>query len=184
VAAFGCDELRDEGEEEQGGFWIEGFGEDSLLECGCRGWADGVCCGTGRFGEGVFRYGDVTGADHFDAEEDEIGGAGVLDGMEGHGGGGEDGRDAESCGEDVEKPAKEGADGGLEAFATASGEGAGEHVEDAGAGSDGEEESGGEEEEQAVGVEHAEIVRETAAGEKTTQRRPDRVGAGAVRGGS
>ena len=106
-------------------------------------WRGGV---RGKFG--------IARADHFYAEENKVGGTGVLDGVEGYGRGGEDGGDAEGCGEDVEESAEECADGRLKAFAAASGEGAGEDVEDAGARSDGEEHGGGQEECEAVRVEH------------------------------
>jgi len=172
VAAFRSDELRNEGEEEEGGFGVEGFGEDALAESRCGGWTEGRWVGCADcdaralgfqsgvdgwrivFCCGLLRQGDVTRPDHFYAEEDEVGCAGVLDGVEGDGGGGEDGGDSESGGEDVEESAEESAEGGLKTLAAASGEGAGEDVEDAGAGSDGEKESGGEEECETVRVEH------------------------------
>jgi hypothetical protein len=106
----------------------------------------------------VVLQGDITRADHFYAEEDEIGGTGVLDCVEGYGGGGEDGRDSEGSGEDVEESTEESADRGLKTFAAASGEGAGEDVEDAGAGSDSEKQGGGEEECETVGIEHKNIL--------------------------
>ena len=36
MATFGCYELRDEGEEEESGFWVERFGENSLFESRCE----------------------------------------------------------------------------------------------------------------------------------------------------
>ena len=54
----------------------------------------------------------------------------------------------------MEESTEESAEGGLKAFAAASGEGAGQDVENAGAGSNGEEQSGGEEECETVRVEH------------------------------
>ena len=92
VAASGCDELRDEGKEEQRSFWVEGFGEDALTESAAR-----RCR---AFNGGVVLQGDVTRAEHFYAEEDEIGGTGVLDCVEGYGGGGENSGNAEGGGED------------------------------------------------------------------------------------
>jgi len=142
VAALRCDKLRDEGEEEECGFGIEGFGEDALAE-GAAFWRGGF---RGEFG--------VARADHFDAEEDEVGCASVLDGAEGYGGSGEDGGDAERGCEDVKESAKERAKGGLEAFAAAAGKGAGQDVENAGAGSGREKKRGGEEEQEAVSVKH------------------------------
>ncbi len=58
--------------------------------------------------------------------------------MKSDGGSGQDGGDSDSGGEDVEEPAEKSAEGRLKTFARASCEGAGENVEDAGAGSDGE----------------------------------------------
>jgi hypothetical protein len=46
VATFGRDELRDEGEEEEGGLGIERFSEDTLAE-GAAFWSASVF---GRFG--------------------------------------------------------------------------------------------------------------------------------------
>jgi len=179
VAAFGGDELRDKGEEEKGGLGIEGFGQDSLTEsfgwdwpeCFSRGWQDfvagesslagltwrnghGMPCPYGKKNTDVER--NVTRADHFDAEEDEVGGAGVLDGVEGYGGSGQDGRDSESGSEDVKESAEESTEGRLKTFAAAAGKGAGEDVEDAGAGSDGEKKGGGEEEYETMRIEHGE----------------------------
>ncbi len=150
MAAFGCDELRDEGKEEERSFWVEGFGEDALTESAAR-----RCR---AFNGGVVLQGDVTRADHFYAEEDEIGGTGVLDCVEGYGGGGEDGGDSEGSGEDVEESTEESADRGLKTFAAASGESAGEDVEDAGARSDSEKQGGGEEECETMGIEHKNIL--------------------------
>ena len=133
VAAAGGDELRDEGEEEEGGFGIQDFGEDALAESVLRR-------GGGNTGEF-----DVAAADHADAEPNEVGGAGVFDSVESDGGGGEDRGDAKSGGENVKEAADESADGRLEAFASAAGEAARQDVEDAGAGSYGEKERGREE---------------------------------------
>jgi hypothetical protein len=108
----------------------------------------------GGFDGDVFRQGGVAQANHADAEEDQIRGSGVLDGVEGDGGGGQDGGHAEGGGEHVEESSEECADRGLQAFAAASSKGAGENVEDAGAGSDGEKNCGSEEEQETVGVEH------------------------------
>lgn len=91
----------------------------------------------------------MAGADHRDAEEDEVGGAGVADELEGGGGSGEDGGEAEGGGGDMDEAAGEGAERGESAFATAAMEGAAEDVEDAGARGDGEQEGGGEEEGEA-----------------------------------
>jgi hypothetical protein len=141
VTAFRRDKLRNEGEEEESGFGIEGFGQDAL--------AEGVT-GSGSVGGEL----GIAGAYHFDAEEYEIRGAGVLDGVE------SDGRSRENCGyaecrgEDVEEPTEECAKGGFEAFAAAPGEGAGENVKDTGAGSDGKKNGGGEEEYEAMRIEH------------------------------
>lgn len=142
VAALRSDKLRDEGKEEESGFGIEGFGEDAL--------AEGAALWRGSFRGEI----GVAGANHFDAEENQVGGAGVFDGVESYGGSGEDGGDAEGGGEDVEESAKEGAEGRLETFAAAASQGAGEYIEDAGAGSGREKEGGGEEEQEAVRVEH------------------------------
>jgi hypothetical protein len=150
VAAFGCDELWDEGKEEERSFRVESFGEDALTESAAR-----RCR---AFNGSIFLHGDITRADHFYAEEDEIGGTGVLDCVEGYGGGGEDGRDSEGSGEDVEESTEESADRGLKTFAAASGEGAGEDVEDAGPGSDSEKQGGGEEECETMGIEHKNIL--------------------------
>jgi len=58
LAAIGSDELRDEGEEEEGGFGIEGFGEHSLFESArfwCwGGWRKGVGFWY-RIPSGIFR---------------------------------------------------------------------------------------------------------------------------------
>src|ERR1700731_562031 len=67
VAAVRVDELRDEGQEEQSGLRIEGFGEDALTECPL-GWR--------RDCHGEFR---MASTDHADAEPDEIRRSGVLD---------------------------------------------------------------------------------------------------------
>jgi hypothetical protein len=147
VAAFGCDELRDEGEEEERGLGIECFGENALAE-GVAGWGSRLC---GKLG--------VARADHFYAEEDEIGGASILDGVERDCGRGEDCGDSEGGGEDVEESAEESTDGRLKAFAAAPGESASEYVEDAGARGDGEEKRGGEEEQETVRVKHRESIR-------------------------
>ena len=74
--------------------------------------------------------------------------------MESDGRGGEDGGNSNGSGENMEKSTEESAEGGLKTFAAASGKGAGENVENARTGSDGEEKSGGEEEQEAVGVGH------------------------------
>lgn len=142
VVAFRCDKLRNEGEEEESGFGIEGFGQDSLAK-GTT--ARGDCAG-GEFG--------VAGADHFDAEEDEISGTSILNGVEGHSGCGENCGYPERGGEDVEESSEESAEGGLETFAATTGEGAGQDVEDARAGSDGEKHGGGEEQHEAMRIEH------------------------------
>jgi len=95
VATFGGDELRDEREKKERGFGVEGFSENSLPESAAfwRGGARGKFC--------------VARADHFDAEEDEIGGARILDRVKGDSRCGEDGGDDERGGEDVEESAKE-----------------------------------------------------------------------------
>src|SRR5205814_110898 len=102
------------------------------------------------------------GADHFYSEEDQVGGTCVFDGPEGDGGGCENSGDSESGGENVEESAEKCAEGGLKTFAAASGECAGEDIEDAGAGSDGEKQGSGEEEQEAMGVEHGTILKEMA----------------------
>jgi len=142
VSAFGRDKLRNEREEEESGFGIEGFGQDAL--------AEGVTAGSGSVRGEL----GIAGADHFDAEEYEIRGAGVLDGVESDGRSRENRGHAECRGEDVEEPAEECAKGGLKAFAAAAGEGAGENVKDTGAGSDGKKNGGGEEEHEAMRIEH------------------------------
>jgi hypothetical protein len=58
----------------------------------------------------------------------------------------------------VEESAEESAKGGLKTFAAASGEGAGENVEDSWAGSNGQEQGSYEEEQEAVRVEHGKKV--------------------------
>lgn len=159
LAAIGSDELRNEGEEEESCFGIEGFGEHSLFESArfwCwGGWRKGVgfwCripSGIFRrrsFRRRAFRHGQVARADHFDAKEDQVGGASVLDGVESDGRGGEDGGNSGGGGENMEESTEESAEGGLKTFAAASGKGAGENVENARTGSNGEEKSGGEEE--------------------------------------
>src|SRR5258708_36587385 len=108
MAAFGCDELRNEGKEEERSFWVEGFGEDALTESAAR-----RCR---AFNGGVVLQGDVTRADHFYAGEDEIGGTGGLDCGEGYGGGGGDGGDSEGRDEDVEETTRESADRRLKKF--------------------------------------------------------------------
>ncbi len=145
VAAFGCDELRNEGEEEEGRLGIESFGEDALTERRRRGWLESVACWSGSLVGDIFRKRSVAGADHFYAEEDEIGGTGVLNGVESYGGSGEDGGDSEGGGEDVEESAEESAKRGGKTFAAASGEGTGEDIEDSGARSDSEKHRGCEE---------------------------------------
>ena len=71
---------------------------------------------------------------------------------------GEDRGDAKSGGENVKEAAYESADGGLEAFATAASEAAGQDVEDAWAGSYSKKERGREEDEKTVRVKHQGIV--------------------------
>jgi hypothetical protein len=147
------DELRDEGEEEEGRFGIEGFGEDALAE-GASGW-NGGC----------HRELGVAGADHADAEPDEVGGSGVFHGVEGEGGGGENRGNTESGGKDVAQPADEGAQGRIDSFATAAGEAARQDVENAGTRCDRQDHGGGEEKEEPVSVEHGRIVRIARSGD-------------------
>jgi len=73
VATFGSDELRDEGEEKESGFGIEGFGENAL--------AESAACG--RLGIGG-QLG-IARANHFDAKKNEISGACVFYGVESDG---------------------------------------------------------------------------------------------------
>jgi len=146
VSVGGSDELRDEGEEEQRGFGIQHFGEDALAKSAV-GWSRGF---HGHFG--------VACANHADAKPNEVGGAGVFDGVKRDGGGRKNRGEAESGGEDVEESAYESADGRKDAFALSSGKAARQDIENARAGRDGQEQSGGEKEQQAVRVEHFEIV--------------------------
>lgn len=146
VAALRSDELRDEGKEEERGLGIEGFGEDALTEGALRGH-----CGEGHLG--------VAGANHADAEPDEVCGSSIFYGVKGHGGSGENGGDAEGGGADVKESADEGAERRGNAFAAAAGESARQHVENAGAGGDGEKKSGGKKESETMEVKHAEILR-------------------------
>jgi hypothetical protein len=146
VAGLRGNELRDERQKEERGLGIERFGEDAL--------AEGVVRGSG----GGRRHLGVAGANHTDAEPDEVGGSSVLHGVKGDGGGGENRGDSEGGGKDVEESAEEGAEGGEDAFAAASCERAGEDVEDARAGRDGEQQRGGQEEREALWVGHEEIL--------------------------
>ncbi len=113
VAAFGRDELRNEGKEKQSGLGVENFGENALTK------------GAGR---GGLRSADspflIPRANHADAEPDEICSARVLDGVEGYGGSSEDRRDAEGGSEDVEKSTDKSAERRKHAFRTASGKAA------------------------------------------------------------
>ncbi len=142
VAATGRDELRNERKEEQGGFGIERFGEDALAEGAER-----------RSGDGDVHF-RVASTNHADTEEDEISGAGIFNGVKSDGGSSEDGGDAQGGGDDVEESAEESAEGGVQTFVASAGEGAGENVEDAGAGSDGEDKSSSEEQKEVASIEH------------------------------
>jgi|SRR5689334_19368617 len=146
MALLRGDELGNEGKEKEGGLGIQHFGDDALAEGSERG----ACGVDAPFG--------VAGADHADAEPDEISGSGEFDSVKGHGGRGQDRGNAGGGGEDVDEPSEERAEGGVKAFAAASGEGTGEDVKDAGAGRDGENHRGGEEEGETVRVEHGESL--------------------------
>jgi hypothetical protein len=170
------DELRDEGEEEEGRFGIEGFGEDALAE-GASGWS-------GRYN----REFGVAGADHADPEPDEVGRSGVFHGVEGEGRGGENRGNTESGGKDVEQAADERAQGRIDSFAAAAGEAASQDVENAGAWRDRKDHGGGEEKEEAVSVEHGVILRFASRGDKkesekepkTTRTRRSRIALGTL----
>jgi hypothetical protein len=92
------DELRDEGEKEERGFWIQHFGKNALAKSALR-WARGF--------DGHFC---IARADHADAKPNKICGAGVFDGMKRHGRGGKNRGEAEGGGEDVEESADKGAE--------------------------------------------------------------------------
>jgi hypothetical protein len=140
------DELGNEGEEEEGGLGIENFRKDAL--------AEGTLRGRGRIDDKLC----VAGADHANAEPDEVGGASVLDGVKGDGGGGKNRRDAESSGEDVAESAEKRAEGGEDALAAAARETASENVENAGAGSDGQDECSNEKEQKAMQFNHSKMI--------------------------
>ncbi len=145
VAAFGGDELRDEGEEEQRGLGIQRLREDPLAKCALRRRRR-----KGHLG--------VAGANHADAEPYEVSGTGILHGVKGHGGSSENRGHAKRRGEDVKESADEGAQRGMNAFAAAAREGARQHVENAGTGRDGEKQCGGEEQRKTMRIDHAPIL--------------------------
>ena len=74
--------------------------------------------------------------------------------MKSDGGSSQDRGNPESGGENVEESAEKSAEGRLKTFAAAAGESAREDVEDAGAGSDGEDDGCGEEKDEALSIEH------------------------------
>ena len=133
VAAGAIHKLRDKGEKKQSGLGVENFRGHALPERIPRGCAD-----VG----GNVSIGDVVSArvdHHTNAQEAEIGCAGVLDRGEGCGGFRENDGDAESGCEDMHHAAQEGAEGGENAFALSAGQAAGQDVEHSGAGRDGEQ---------------------------------------------
>ena len=159
VTAAGHDELRNERKEKERGFGIEDFGENALT----KGMVSGL--------SGTDDQLRIAGADHADAEPNEISGTGVLDGMKRDGGSGEDRGNAQSGGEDVEKSTNKGSERRKDALAAAAGEAASEHVEDARARSDGEKQGGGKEKVKAMRVNHGEIVRSGAGSGKAKRTR-------------
>jgi len=113
VAAFGRDELRNEGKEKQSRLRVENFGENPLTK--------GVRRNGLRGTDDHFR---ISRANHADAEPNEIGGTGVLDGMKCHGGSRQDRGDAERGGEDVEESTEKGAERRKDALTPATSKGA------------------------------------------------------------
>jgi len=144
VAARPVHELWDEGEKEQRRLGIQGLGHHPLTE---RTSPDGKL-GDGNVG--VFPCVE----NHADAEETEIACAQILHRGKGDGGPGENDRDTGSSGEHVHHAAQKCAEGGEQAFAASSGESAGEHVEHAGTGRDGEQDGSAEEDEEPGGMDH------------------------------
>ena len=124
----------------------------------------------------------VAGANHTDAEPDEVGGSGVFDGVEGDGGSGQDCGNAESGGEDVEKAADEGAERRMDSFTAAAGQAPSQNIENAGARRDGQHQRGRKEKQEAVSVKHEEIVKILPRVRKKQRRRLDRIDERAVFG--
>jgi len=146
VASFGRDELRNEREKEKRGLRIQGLGENALAK-------------SAAFSSRDFSWElDIAGADHFDAEKDEVGGAGVFDRLKGNGWSGEDRWNTERGGEDVEKSAEKSTERRSETFAAPTGERSRENVEDSRAGSSGENGRGNEEQNETMPIEHIGIV--------------------------
>ena len=145
-------------------FGIQHFGEDALAKS-AGGWS--------RSFHGHFR---VARADHADAEPDEIGGAGVFDGVKRDRRGRKNRGEAKSGGKDVEESANESAERRKDTFALSAGKAARQNVENAWAGRDGQEQGSGEEKQQAMRVEHEEIVRGARSACKISQERRSRPG--------
>ena len=124
----------------------------------------------------------VAGANHTDAEPDEVGGSGVFDGVEGDRGSGEDRRNAQGRGENVEQPADESAERGLDSFTAAAGQAPSQNIENAGARRDGQHQRGRKEKQEAVSVKHEGIVKILPGVRKKQRRRLDRIDERAVFG--
>jgi len=112
VAAFGRDELRNEGKEKQSRLRVENFGENPLTKSALRRL---------RCADGHLR---ISRADHTDAEPNEIRGTRVFDGVKCHGGSRQDRGDAERGGEDVEESTEKGAERRKDALTPATSKGA------------------------------------------------------------
>jgi len=120
MAAFGRDELRNEGKEKQGRLRVENFRENPLTKSALRRL---------RRADGHLR---ISRADHADAEPNEIRGTRVFDGVKCQGGSGEDRGDAERGGQDMEESTNKGAERRQDTLTAASGEAARQNVKDSG----------------------------------------------------
>jgi len=147
MAAFGGDELRDEGQEKQSRLWVENLGENSLPKRALRGL---------QYADSHFR---ISRADHADAEPNQIRSACKLDGVKCHGGSGKDRGDAERGGQDMEESTNKGTERRMDAFTAASGEAARQNVKNSRPRGDGQHQSSSKEKQETVGVEHPGIVR-------------------------
>jgi hypothetical protein len=118
-------ELRDEGEKERRRLRIGRLDQNAFAECLHR--------------SGTFRRLDrqITGiAKGADAEPDQIGRAGELQGCEGLRAGEDDGGDAEAACDRVNEAAEPGTERGCDADLATVGQRSGRHIKDAGAGND------------------------------------------------
>src|SRR6266704_4310779 len=146
VTPFRGNELRDEGKEKQGRLGIQSFGEDSLAKRALR-WLQVLKSHVG-----------IAAANHAGAKPNEIRRASVFDGVKGNGGRGKNRGDTECCGKNVEQPACESPERGLNAFPLAAGKAARQNIEDTWPWRNGEDQRGRKEQQEMMWIRHLLIL--------------------------